>query len=122
VCTNDIADNAVTTPKIADEAITSTKPAESFMKKVFVTDTEAGHDVGWNPSGPTGPSFFTITDPAVSSVTTAFVSFSVGQTVVTNCEGANPGVGQFTFSCEFPPSDGAELQYIVTNLPANVIS
>lgn len=118
--TNDIADNAVTTPKIADEAITSTKPAESFMKRVFVTDTEAGHDVGWDPNGVT--SFFTITDPAVSSVTTAFVSFSIGATIVTNCEGANPGVGQFTFSCEFPPSNNAELQYVVTNLPANVIS
>jgi hypothetical protein len=115
-----IADNAITTAKIADEAITSTKPAESYQKRVFVTDTPAGHEVGWNPNGVT--EFFTITDPAVSSVTTAFVSFSIGATAVTNCEGANPGVGQFTFSCETPPSEGAELQYMVTNLPANVIS
>jgi hypothetical protein len=32
ITSTNIADNAITTPKIADEAITSTKPAESFMK------------------------------------------------------------------------------------------
>jgi hypothetical protein len=118
--TNDIANNAVTTPKIADSAITSTKPAESFMKKVSVDDTPAGNAVGWNPdSMDTG---FTIFDPAVINADSTLVSASTQFAGETTCAVVEIFSGQFNIVCTPAPANFGELHYVVQNLPAYVIS
>ncbi|MGI0043560.1 MAG: hypothetical protein ACRD47_07600, partial [Nitrososphaeraceae archaeon] len=115
--TDDIAFGAVTTPKIADGAITSTKPAESFMKRVTVFDDPAGHAVGWDPNAATNS--FSISEPDASGFNTAYV----GVTVLGGlCQSRDQfPAGTFQIACPSPPNDGAILNYLLVNLPANFV-
>jgi hypothetical protein len=119
---NAIANNAITTPKIADNSITSTKPAESFMKRVSVEDTPAGHAVGWNPNDV--DTLFTILEPEVVGFDFTFVGVVVDSAFDVNhfCDTVNQFMdGRFTIACSTPPSEEAFLDYIVVNLPPHVI-
>jgi hypothetical protein len=119
---NAIANNAITTPKIADNSITATKPAESFMKRVSVEDTPAGHAVGWNPND--ADTLFTILEPEVVGFDFTFVGVVVDSAFDVNhfCDTVNQFTdGRFTIACSTPPSEEAFLDYIVVNLPPHVI-
>ena len=109
------------TNAIADNSITSSKPAQSFMKRVTVLDNAAGHLVGWDPNG--AATLFFISEPAIATKDDTFVNILVGGTL-NNCEvnGIFGGPHQFTILCEFPPESGAQLHYVIENLPAHVVS
>lgn len=118
--TTDIADNSITTPKIADNSITSTKPAESFMKRVILSDNTEGNGRGWNPDGV--DTVFQISEPAITCELTAcsFVSIFILQNpFVTSCEVAaiDGGLHNFVIRCLAAPADTNELHYVVENLP-----
>jgi hypothetical protein len=118
-----IAPGAVTANRIADGAVTSTKPAESFMKRVTVDDTFAGNQVGWNPDG--SRVTFTITESEVSGPDFSFVSVIV-DTLGTDtnffCDTVKHFPGAFRITCSSPPPNGSFLNYVVENLPSNIIS
>jgi hypothetical protein len=119
VTTTKIATGAVTSGDIANGAITSTKPAESFMKRVTVFDSAAGHAVGWDPNS--ADTAFAITEPSV--VSSSYISVTVQESAGKYCS-ASPGTGGglFVIQCDFSaPSEGAGLDYVVINLPANVV-
>ncbi len=117
---NAIANNAVTTPKISDNSITLTKPAESFMKRVTVFDSPAGHAVGWDPDGV--DKIFSISDPAIGSRATTYVIASV-MPISTNqvCQVADATgpPGAFQLLCDVAPVNTADLKYVVVNLPSH---
>lgn len=123
VTTPKLADNAVTTDKIADNSITSNKPSDSFMKRVTLLDNAAGNALGWNPDGEPSTINFAVTEPAISishdqSYVTAFVKFGGA---FPDCVVTSVGGGEFELTCQNPPPDGAELHYVVENLPAHRI-
>jgi hypothetical protein len=125
---NAIADNAITTPKLADSAITTnkvannsittTKPNEGFMKRVTLLDNAAANALGWNPNGVT--TAFTITEPAVSGVNSAYITASVQLGGAPDCRVTGQFGGGFLLVCDAPPGDFAELHYVVENLPSHV--
>jgi hypothetical protein len=83
------------------------------MKRVTVTDSAAGHAVGWNPDA--SQSHFTIMEPAVLNRDTSYISIALSSGG--NCHVETPqSVGEFEFGCSVGPPNGAELQYIVINL------
>jgi hypothetical protein len=112
----------VTTDKIADNSVTSTKVSQTFMKRVTVTDSTAGHAVGWNPDG--GTLGFIITEPAVLDQNTAYVSIEVEGGF--DCHVSCQFTGGFSFRCHpaagsrAGPPNRAELHYIVIELPSHV--
>jgi hypothetical protein len=113
----------VGTGDIADGAITSTKPAESFMKRVSITDSPNGHAVGWDPNGATIT--FSIDEPAVSGSDSGFVSISVdpsGSDTNHFCNTVTQFEGGFRVTCSTAPEDLAILDYVVENLPQHIIS
>jgi hypothetical protein len=88
------------------------------MKRVTLTDDPAGNALGWDPSGTL--SFFDITEPAITTNHGAFVDIFVTG-LLDNCEvNAVFDLGIFRIICENPPASGAELHYVVENLPAHV--
>jgi hypothetical protein len=118
--TNVIANNAITNPKLADSSITSTKPNQNFMKRVTLTDSTAGNNVGWNPDGI--KTQFSIKEIALSTDTSSFVSVFVQNFVAPfpNCGVVSISVPTFNIACNTAPANMAQLNYMVENLPANV--
>jgi hypothetical protein len=118
------------TGQIADGAITSSKPAESFMKRVTLTDTPAGNAQGWNPNG--ASRIFEISEPAISSdIDNSFFTVEVldqepAFLVPSLCDVIehNAEDKEFFILCsmeEAAPQEGSELHYVVGNLPQHFI-
>jgi Matrixin len=108
------------TNDITDNSITSSKPAESFMKKVILSDGQNG----WNPDGIT--KLFSIFDTdipltgASSSFFNIFAFDSIGATPENHfCDVVRltPSAQTFTIACSTPPNELDELQYVIENLP-----
>jgi hypothetical protein len=108
------------TNDITDNSITSSKPAESFMKKVILSDGQNG----WNPDGIT--KLFSIFDTdipltgASSSFFNIFAFDSIGATPENHfCDVVRltPSAQTFTIACSTPPNELDELHYVIENLP-----
>ena len=135
ISTDDIADNAVTSPKIkagevktsdiADGTITGDDVSPSFMIRKTLNDDDAGHTHNWNPEGLSR--HFSISDDDItgdenSLLTSIMVQDPIGGTdpPVCSVRGINTVTGFWHFSCDHAPIDGSKLDYIITKLPANV--
>jgi hypothetical protein len=128
--TNDVADLSITNPKLApnsvsttkyaDNSITFTKPALNFMKRVSLTDTTGGNDLGWNPDSVT--TLFTISDTEVVGFDDSFISVEVWDDFNTNylCDTTDQDEGSFSIRCSSPPVGGSELHYMLVNLPGHL--
>jgi hypothetical protein len=112
------------TNDITDNSITSSKPAESFMKKVILSDDDVGHDLGWNPDGDS--TLFGIFDTAIppTGPITSFISIMVVDSIGATPENhfcdvvrLTPSAQTFSIACSTPPNDQDELQYVIENLP-----
>lgn len=112
------------TTEIGDSSITSSKPAENFMKRVTLFDEPAGNALGWDPDGV--KTSFIIFDPDVTNSIETFVSALVPRSppATFGCEVTfifnQPTPNRFSVVCETAPGENAELQYMVTNLPAHI--
>ncbi len=117
---NVLANNAITTPKLADNSITSTKPNQNFMKRATLTDNVAGNNLGWNPDG--AKTQFAITETNLRTDTSSYVRVFVENFAApfSKCVVVSINVPVFNISCNPAPLNGAQLNYIVDNLPANV--
>jgi hypothetical protein len=102
---------------LADGSVTSTKPAESFMKKVVLTDSAAGNAAGWNPDGVT--TTFRILEPDNAGSDT-MISIVVLSNANHFCDVISFfAASDFDIQCSSAPADFDELHYVVENLPAH---
>jgi hypothetical protein len=116
--TNDIAANSVTSSKIADNSITAEDVSTSFTIRKTLHDDTAGHTHGWNPDIST--TAFAISDSDISGASSSeFVSVSVRSGNPVFCAAATGDAGLFGVYCDSPPGNSAELDYIITKLPAH---
>ena len=116
----------ISTEQIANGAITSTKPAESFMKKVRVLDNPIGHAVGWNPNGVDTDFDIVEEQVIVGGGEFGFADIIVNiqatvQPSICNVVGYFNGPNRFQIDCTEPPDEGSFLNYVVVNLPENII-
>jgi hypothetical protein len=98
------------------------------MKRVTVLDNAAGNALGWNPDGV--DRFFMIAEPEIGTIDSPFfiieITSGLGEplSAVQGCEvDGHSGMNDvFEIVCEHVPPGGAELHYVVGNLPAHLVS
>ena len=113
-----LAANSVTSSKIADNSITAEDVSTSFTVRKTLHDDTAGHTHGWNPDIST--TAFAISDSDISGASSSeFVSVSVRSGNPVFCAAATGDAGLFGVYCDSPPGNSAELDYIITKLPAH---
>ena len=116
--TNDIAVNSVTSSKIADNSITGQDLSTGFTIRKTLHDDAIGNAHGWNPE--TSTRAFAILDSDISgSSSSEFVSVMVRSGNPVFCVAASGDTGVFGVYCDSPPGNSAELDYIITKLPAH---
>jgi hypothetical protein len=113
-----IADNSITGSKIADNSITGQDLSTGFTLRKTLHDDSIGHAHGWNPDISTRA--FAILDSDISgSSSSEFVSVMVRSGNPVFCAAASGDTGVFGVYCDSPPGNSAELDYIITKLPAH---
>jgi hypothetical protein len=118
VTSSKIADNSVTSSKIADNSITAEDVSTSFTIRKTLHDDTAGHKHGWNPD--ISKTAFGIFDSDISGASSSeFVSVMVRSGNPVFCAAATGDTGLFGVYCNTPPGNSAELEYIITKLPAH---
>jgi hypothetical protein len=128
ITSSKIVDNSVTSPKIADNSITSSKIADNsitgqdlstgFTIRKTLHDDAIGNAHGWNPD--TSTRAFAISDSDISgSSSSEFVSVMVRSGNPAFCAAASGDAGLIGVYCDSPPGNSAELNYIITKLPAH---
>jgi hypothetical protein len=118
VTSSKIAANSVTSSKIADNSITAEDVSTSFTIRKTLHDDTAGHKHGWNPD--ISKTAFGIFDSDISGASSSeFVSVMVRSGNPVFCAAATGDTGLFGVYCNTPPGNSAELEYIITKLPAH---
>ena len=113
-----ITDNSVTGSKIADNSITGQDLSTGFTIRKTLHDDATGNAHGWNPD--TSTRAFAILDSDISgSSSSEFVSVMVRSGNPVFCAAASGDTGVFGVYCDSPPGNFAELDYIITKLPAH---
>lgn len=113
-----LAANSVTSSKIADNSITAEDVSTSFTIRKTLHDDAIGNAHGWNPD--TSTRAFAISDSDISgSSSSEFVSVMVRSGNPVFCAAASGDTGVFGVYCDSPPGNSAELDYIITKLPAH---
>ena len=121
---NTIIDGPTQSTAYAIKQIGSKAIAESFMKRVTLLDNPAGNALGWNPDNVDQQ--FTISEPAISSTDSAFISIEVdGAGEFYDCDVLTHSLvtpKTFLVGCMNPVDGGSKLHYVVENLPPHVVS
>lgn len=113
-----ITDNSVTSSKIADNSITGQDLSTGFTIRKTLHDDAIGNAHGWNPD--TSTRAFAILDSDISgSSNSEFVSVMVRSGNPVFCAAASGDTGVFGVYCDSSPGNSAELDYIITKLPAH---
>ena len=113
-----ITDNSVTSSKIADNSITGQDLSTGFTIRKTLHDDAIGNAHGWNPD--TSTRAFAILDSDISGLSSSeFVSVMVRSGNPVFCAAASGDTGVFGVYCNSPPGNFAELDYIITKLPAH---
>jgi hypothetical protein len=113
-----IRDNSITGSKIADNSITGQDLSTSFTIRKTLQDDAIGHAHGWNPD--TGTRAYAISDSDISGGSSSeFISVMVRGGNPAFCAAASGDTGLFGVYCDSPPGNSAELDYIITKLPAH---
>jgi len=113
-----ITDNSITGSKIADNSITGQDLSTGFTIRKTLHDDATGNAHGWNPD--TSTRAFAILDSDISgSSSSEFVSVMVRGGNPVFCAAASGDTGLIGVYCNSPPGNSAELNYIITKLPAH---
>ncbi len=113
-----ITDNSITGSKIRDNSITGQDLSTGFTIRKTLHDDAIGNAHGWNPD--TSTRAFAILDSDISGLSSSeFVSVMVRSGNPTFCAAASGDTGVFGVYCDSPPGNFAELDYIITKLPAH---
>lgn len=108
----------VDTTAIADNSITGQDLSTSFTIRKTLHDDAIGHAQGWNPD--TSTRAYAISDSDISGEPSSeFVSVIVRSGNPAFCAAASGDAGLFGVYCDSPPGNSAELEYIITKLPAH---
>ena len=108
----------VDTTAIADNSITGQDLSTSFTIRKTLHDDAIGHAQGWNPD--TSKRAYAISDSDISGVPSSeFVNVIVRSGNPVICAGESGDAGLFGVYCDSPPGNSAELDYIITKLPAH---
>ena len=108
----------VDTTAIADNSITGQDLSTSFTIRKTLHDDAIGHAHGWNPN--TSTRAYAISDSDISGEPSSeFVSVIVRSGNPAFCAAASGDAGLFGVYCDSPPGNSAELDYIITKLPAH---
>ncbi|MDW0231250.1 MAG: hypothetical protein QOA62_04355, partial [Nitrososphaeraceae archaeon] len=108
----------VGTTAIADNSITGQDLSTSFTIRKTLHDDAVGHAHGWNPD--TSTRAYAILDSDISGEPSSeFVSVIVRSGNPAFCAAASGDAGLFGVYCDSPPGNSAELDYIITKLPAH---
>jgi hypothetical protein len=101
--------------------ITSNDVSPDFMIRKSLHDDIAGHAHGWNPDAST--TAYAISDSDILGTSNSeFVSVMVRSGNPVFCAAASADAGLFGVYCNSAPGNNAELDYIITKLPAHVIT
>ena len=113
-----ITDNSITGSKITDNSITGQDLSTGFTVRKTLHDDAIGNAHGWNPD--TSTRAFAILDSDISGLSSSeFVSVMVRSGNPVFCAAASGDTGVFGVYCDSPPGNSAELNYIITKLPAH---
>jgi hypothetical protein len=108
----------VDTTAIADNSITGQDLSTSLTIRKTLHDDAIGHARGWNPD--TSTRAYAISDSDISGAPSSeFVSVIVRSGNPVFCAAASGDAGLFGVYCDSPPGNSAELDYIITKLPAH---
>lgn len=108
----------VDTTAIADNSITGQDLSTSLTIRKTLHDDAIGHAHGWNPD--TSTRAYAISDSDISGEPSSeFVSVIVRSGNPAFCAAASGDAGLFGVYCDSPPGNSAELEYIITKLPAH---
>jgi hypothetical protein len=112
----DIGTNA-----LADKSITGDDVSPSFMIRKTLNDDDAGHTHGWNPDG--GTKSFAIFDSDILGASDSeFIDVMIRYSNLAYCTASPGDTGLFVVHCNNAPVDSAVLDYVITKLPANVVT
>jgi hypothetical protein len=103
------------------KGITGNDVSSSFMIRKTLNDDPAGHAHGWDPNGSTKS--FAIFDSGISGASdNEFISVMIRYANLAYCTASPGDTGLFVVHCDSAPVDSAVLDYIITKLPANVVT
>jgi hypothetical protein len=112
---------ALGTNGIADKTITGNDVSPNFMIRKTVYDDAAGHAHGWDPNGSTKS--FAIFDSDISGASDSeFINVMIRYSNLAYCTTSPGDTGVFVVHCDSAPIDSAVLDYVITKLPANVVT
>lgn len=106
------------TTAIADNSITGQDLSTSFTIRKTLHDDAIGHAHGWNPD--TSTRGYAISDSDISGAPSSeFVNVIVRSGNPVFCAAESGDAGLFGVYCDSPPGNSAQLDYIITKLPAH---
>jgi hypothetical protein len=101
--------------------ITGNDVSPQFMIRKTLNDDDAGHAHGWNPDAST--TGYAISDSDISGAfNSEFVSVMLHNGNPVFCTAAGADTGLFVVYCNSPPGNFAKLDYIITKLPADIVT
>jgi hypothetical protein len=117
---------SITSSDIADITITGSDISPSFMVRKTLNDDAAGNAAGWNPDN--DDAVFRIQDDDISGpidriyvVATILAENPFCRVDLWRAEPA-PDTPDIFIDCDGPPPEGTALHYVITKLPANVVT
>jgi hypothetical protein len=118
-----ILDGPTQSPSFPIKDITGNDVSPNFMVQKILKDDTVGNNHGWNPDG-TGTAFGILDSDINAPLNAIHVDLNTQSSLanVGGCTVASLENGAFSFSCSSPPPNGAELHYLITKLPANVVT
>jgi hypothetical protein len=101
------------------KSLTGDDVSTGFMIRKTLKDDTVGNNLGWDPDG--AKTSFNIQDSAAVGPEDNILVQPVVMGTTTVCGGQSNGAGTFQVNCVVAPTDGAELNYIITLLPGHVV-
>jgi len=95
--------------------------SREFMVRKTLNDDDAGHAHGWNPDGST-KSFAIFDSDIIGASDSEFIDVMIRYANLAYCTASPGDTGLFVVHCNSPPVDSSVLDYVITKLPANVVT
>src|SRR5580765_497368 len=101
--------------------ITGNDVSPNFMIRKTLNDDAAGHGHGWDPDAST-TSYAIFDSDIIGASDAEFVSVMIRNGNAVFCSATTADTGLFHVQCHSAPGNSAILDYIITNLPAHVVT
>jgi len=101
--------------------ITGNDVSPNFMIRKTLNDDAAGHGHGWDPDAST-TSYAIFDSDIIGASDAEFVSVMIRNGNAVYCSATTADTGLFHVQCNSAPGNSAILDYIITKLPAHVVT